>query len=81
MSGTHQVTMGDRGRIVVPAELRKRLHLEPGVPLVLMETPSGLVVLKRAQLKELVRTDLAGLDLVNELLEDRRRASDADDAA
>ncbi len=72
--------MGDRGRIVLPAELRRRLHLEPGVPLVLMETPAGLVVLKRAQLKELVRRDLAGLDLVTELLEDRRRAAAADAA-
>jgi len=33
----------------------------------------------REQLKELVRTDLSGLDLVSELLSDRRRDAAAED--
>jgi AbrB family looped-hinge helix DNA binding protein len=81
MSGTYQVTMGDRGRLVIPAELRERAGLAEGMPLVLLEAPHGLVLLTRPQLQELVRADLAGLDLVGELLAERRSESAADDAA
>jgi len=71
--------MGDRGRLVVPAALRERLHLEAGTPLVMIETGLGLVLATREQLKGLVRSQLQGLDLVTELLEDRRRQAAADD--
>lgn len=81
MSGTYPVVMGDRGRLVVPAELRQRLHLEAGTPLVLLDTPQGIVLATREQLKQLVRDSLQGLDLVAELLADRRRQAEADDAA
>jgi len=73
--------MGDRGRLVVPAELRERLNLKPGTPLVLLETPQGVVLATREQVKTLVRAGLQGLDLVSELLEDRRRQALAEDAA
>lgn len=81
MSGTYRVVMGDRGRLVVPAELRERLDLRPGVSLVLVETPHGLVLATREQLKRLVRDQLHGLDLVEELLADRRREAAADEVA
>ena len=81
MSGTHQVVMGDRGRLVIPAELRKRAGLAEGMALILLETPTGLVLLTRPQLQGLVRADLAGLDLVGELLAERRAEAAADDAA
>jgi AbrB family looped-hinge helix DNA binding protein len=73
--------MGDRGRLVVPAQVRERAGLEPGQTLILLETPGGLALLTRAQLRQLVRTETAGLDLVGELLADRRRQASADDAA
>jgi AbrB family looped-hinge helix DNA binding protein len=72
--------MGDRGRLVIPAEVRERTGLAEGTALVLLETPTGLVLLTRPQLQELVRADLAGLDLVGELLAERR-AEAADEAA
>jgi AbrB family looped-hinge helix DNA binding protein len=81
MSGTYQVTMGDRGRLVIPAELRERAGLSEGTALILLDTPTGLVLLTRPQLQELVRADLAGLNLVAELLAERRAESAADDAA
>jgi AbrB family looped-hinge helix DNA binding protein len=81
MDGTHRVTMGDRGRLVIPAALRERAGLAEGVVLTMIETPRGLVLLTRAQLRELVRADLAGLDLVGELLEERRAAAAEEDAA
>lgn len=73
--------MGDRGRLVIPSELRERSGLVEGAPLVLLETPGGLVLLSRSQLQRLVRADLTGLDLVGELLAGRRAEAAAEDVA
>jgi AbrB family looped-hinge helix DNA binding protein len=81
MNGTYPLVMGDRGRIVVPAEVRQRAGLDEGTPLVLLETPDGLVLLTREQLRARVRQELQGLDLVAELLADRRQAAANEDAA
>jgi AbrB family looped-hinge helix DNA binding protein len=81
MSGTYQVVMGDRGRIVVPVDVREQAGLVEGTPLVLLETPGGLVLLTREQLRDRVRGELEGLDLVSELLADRRRSSELEDAS
>jgi AbrB family looped-hinge helix DNA binding protein len=81
VSGTYYVVVGDRGRIVVPAEVRERAGLSEGTRLVLIETPNGLILLTREQLKARVRAELAGLDLVKELLAERRAQADAEDAA
>jgi AbrB family looped-hinge helix DNA binding protein len=81
MSGTFHIVMGDRGRLVIPADLRDRAGLSEGTPLILLEAPAGLVLLTRAQLQELVRADLAGLNLVGELLAERRAEAAAEDAA
>lgn len=81
MDGTYPVTMGDRGRLVVPAEVRDRAGLAEGTSLILLETPTGIVLLTREQLRARVRDELAGLDLVTDLLADRRGAAAAEDAA
>jgi len=71
--------MGDRGRLVVPAEVRERAGLTEGSPLVFVETDAGLVLLTREQVKARVRADLSGVDLVDQLLADRRQASAGED--
>jgi AbrB family looped-hinge helix DNA binding protein len=81
MSGTYQVAMGDRGRLVIPADLRERAGLAEGTALILLETPGGLLLLTRPQLQELVRADLTGLDLVAELLAERRIVAATEDVA
>jgi AbrB family looped-hinge helix DNA binding protein len=81
VSGTYYVVVGNRGRVVVPAEVRERAGLSEGTRLVLIETPNGLILLTREQLKARVRAELAGLDLVKELLAERRAQADAEDAA
>ena len=79
MGGMYPVVMGDRGRLVIPAELRERLQLRAGSPLVLLDTPAGIVLATREQLKQLVRAQLRGVDLVDELLTDRRRLAATED--
>ena len=81
MYGTHQVVVGDRGRLVVPAEVRERTGLTQGTTVVLLETPGGLILMTRGQLRDRVRADLADLDLVGELLADRRTEATREDAA
>lgn len=72
--------MGDRGRLVVPAEIRERLALRSGTPLVLVASERGVFVMTRDQARALVREQLAGADLVDELLAERRRQARAEDA-
>lgn len=74
------ITVGDKGRIVMPADVRKRAGLHEGTTVVLLETPGGLILLTREQLRDRVRADLAGLDLISELLASRRTASHDEDA-
>lgn len=79
MGGTYNVVVGDRGRVVVPADVRARFGLDAGTTLILLTSPDGLVLLTRDQLRERVRRELDGLDLVGDLLADRRRAAVAED--
>lgn len=79
MSGTYQVTVGDRGRLVIPRALREGAGLSTGDHLSLIDTGEGIVLLTRDQLKRLVRADLADLELVTELLNDRRSSAGAED--
>lgn len=81
MSGTYAISMGDRGRIVVPFDVRERSGLVEGTPMVLLETPDGLVLLSRAQLQDRVRSELDGADLVGDLLAERRRAAEVEDVS
>jgi bifunctional DNA-binding transcriptional regulator/antitoxin component of YhaV-PrlF toxin-antitoxin module len=81
MSGTYAAAMGDRGRLVVPAELRERAGLRDGTPLVFVETPRGVLMLTRPQLRDLVRADLTGSDVVAALLAERRTAAAREDTA
>jgi AbrB family looped-hinge helix DNA binding protein len=70
--------MGDRGRIVIPADIRERRSWHTGTPLVVVETPSGVLLADRADLEDLLRRQLAGRDLVTELLDERRAAAAAE---
>ncbi|MBA2640759.1 MAG: AbrB/MazE/SpoVT family DNA-binding domain-containing protein [Nocardioidaceae bacterium] len=73
--------MGDRGRVVIPVELRARMGVEPGDPLLLIEAPGGVVLATRDQVKRRVRLGLQGDDLVDELMAERRSAAAVEDVA
>ncbi|HMQ65285.1 MAG TPA: AbrB/MazE/SpoVT family DNA-binding domain-containing protein [Arachnia sp.] len=81
MSTTFHAPLGDRGRLVVPAELRTRQGWRQGDPLLFVEAPDGVVLMTREQAKALVRKQLAGSSLVEELLADRRAAAAQEDLA
>lgn len=81
MDATYSTTLGDRGRLVVPAELRTRQHWEQGTALLFLETDRGVVVMTREQAKTIVRERLAGPSLVDELLGERRSSAHREDAA
>lgn len=65
----------------MPATLRAQQHWETGTPLLFIETANGVVLATREQAKRIVRAQLAGADLVTDLLDERRAASAAEDAA
>ncbi|QNA92053.1 MULTISPECIES: AbrB/MazE/SpoVT family DNA-binding domain-containing protein [unclassified Microbacterium] len=81
MGTTFVAPMGDRGRLVVPTELRARQRWDQGVPLLMIETPGGVILLTREQAKSVVRSQLEGKDPLGSLLEERRSAAASEDAA
>ncbi|MCB0887427.1 MAG: AbrB/MazE/SpoVT family DNA-binding domain-containing protein [Propionibacteriaceae bacterium] len=81
MNTTFHAPLGDRGRLVVPAELRTRQGWRQGDPLLFIEAPGGVVLMTREQAKVLVRKQLAGSSLVDELMADRRAAAAQEDLA
>jgi AbrB family looped-hinge helix DNA binding protein len=80
MSGTHTLRVGNRGRIVLPAELRQRRNWPEGTPLVAVDTDRGVILTSRDELEKIVREQLEGSDVVASLLEERRAASLREDA-
>ena len=81
MNGTYSIRMGNRGRLVVPSDVRMRAGLAEGTPMVLVESENGLVLLTREQLLTRVRRHLGGRDLIGDLLEQRRSDAAREDAA
>lgn len=73
---TNEVQLGAQGRLVIPAAMRKALHLKPGDRLVVRQVGESLVLERR----ETVVKRLQGLfahipddvSLVDELIESRR---------
>ncbi|WP_411721159.1 AbrB/MazE/SpoVT family DNA-binding domain-containing protein [Mycetocola sp.] len=81
MSGTETVRVGNKGRIVLPAGMRQRRDWAEGTTLVAIETETGVLLAERSALETILREQLSGADVVASLLEERRRASAAEDDA
>jgi bifunctional DNA-binding transcriptional regulator/antitoxin component of YhaV-PrlF toxin-antitoxin module len=73
--------MGDRGRFVVPTVLRERAGVHEGRTVILVETPGGILLMTREQVRDLVRSGLRDSDLAGLLLEERRAAASQEDGA
>ena len=63
------VTVGERGQIVIPAEARKRYHIETGDKLLILGTPTekGLTLCKIGALREFMNTFLEALQRAEEI--------------
>ena len=44
----YKAKVDDAGRVLIPAEIRKRLGMKPGVTVTIMEGPSGSIVIEPA---------------------------------
>lgn len=75
MSGTHALTMGDRGRLVIPAQARADLNWPQGTRLILVESERGALVMTVDQARTMLAEQLDGRDLVAELIAERRAAA------
>ena len=76
MNTTYAVAMGDRGRLVIPHELRVRQNWDQGTDLLINESGGGVVLATREQALALLRRQLAGPSLVDELIEERRQETE-----
>ena len=79
------ITLGERGRLVLPAQLRHRLGLHPGDRLIVTVDAQGdlRVVSAREQARRLcgIYQDLArGRSLADELIAERREEARREDA-
>jgi len=69
---SHSVALGDRGRFVIPSEVRERHGWNTGESLIAVDTDAGLIVMSTDEALTWLRSRLEGRDLVAELLADRR---------
>ncbi len=77
MPSSYKVRVDSSGRIVIPADLRDRLHFQPGDELVLSEAAGNLSVRSYDQVLAEAQAFFRGLvepgvSLVDELLAERR---------
>jgi AbrB family looped-hinge helix DNA binding protein len=79
-----EVTVGPRGRIVVPASLRRRLGVEPGTVLLLRLEGDRIVLEPRRAALERARRRFdvvpASVSLVDELIAERRKQARREEA-
>lgn len=85
MSDTTIVTVGPKGRVVIPAGIRRELGIEEGSELVALVEEEAVVLVPRAAIKARLRSlfaDTSG-SMRDELIEERRAeaARDASERA
>lgn len=77
---THTITVGDRGRFVLPSDVRDRHGWHTGTELVAVDTDTGLLVLSVDEALLWLRRRTVGRDLVQELLDERHAEVQQDSA-
>ena len=77
MSDTNVLSVGPKGRVVIPVEIRRQLGLEEGSQLVALVEGVGVLLLPRDAVKERLRGMFAGVrtSMAEELIRDRRAAA------
>ncbi|HLP23950.1 MAG TPA: AbrB/MazE/SpoVT family DNA-binding domain-containing protein [Microbacteriaceae bacterium] len=72
MNGTVSLRMGERGRLVIPRELRTHHRWVPGTPIVAIDSEVGVTLVEQSALRKIVAAQLSGRDLVQELIAERK---------
>ena len=77
MSDTHDVTVGPKGRVVIPVDVRRELGIAEGSALVALVENEGVLLLPRAAVKRRLRSLFAGstTSMAAELISERRAAA------
>ena len=77
MSDTSVVSVGPKGRVVIPAEIRRELGIQEGSELVAMVEGAAVVLVPRSAVKARLRSIFAdvAVSLRDELVADRRAAA------
>lgn len=73
------VTVGERGQVVIPAEARKQMGINPGDKLLAMGHPfgSGLVLIKADQMRKFLSGFLEGLTGAEQSLQEAEAVTPA----
>lgn len=77
MSDTSVVSVGPKGRIVIPAEIRRELGIREGSELVALVEGAAVVLVPRGAIKARLRSMFADVasSMRDELIADRRAAA------
>jgi AbrB family looped-hinge helix DNA binding protein len=77
MSDTSVVSVGPKGRVVIPADIRRELGIGEGSELVALVEGPAVVLVPRSAIKARLRSMFAdiGTSMRDELLEERRVAA------
>jgi AbrB family looped-hinge helix DNA binding protein len=81
MSDTESVTVGPKGRVVIPAPIRRELQIAEGTELVAMVDDGAVVMMPRSIAKARLRAMFAHVrgSLAEELMAERRREASRED--
>ena len=74
MSDTNVVEVGPKGRVVIPAQVRRRLDIEQGTRLVVLVDSEAVVLIPRAAIERRLHAIFKGVpvSMADELIEERR---------
>ena len=82
MSDTKVIMVGPKGRVVIPAEIRRELDLREGSELVALVEGAAVVLVPRSAIRSRLRSMFADVptSMREELIADRRAAAAAEAA-
>ena len=82
MSDTSVVSVGPKGRVVIPAEIRRQLGIREGSELVALVEGAAVVLVPRSAIKARLRSMFADVasSMSDELIADRRAAASLETA-
>lgn len=83
MGVTSVVSVGRKGRVVIPAAIRHELQIEEGTELVAMVEGEAVVLVPRAAIKSRLRSMFAdiGVSMRQELIDERRAEAGRESSA